>query len=142
MAVTSVEQNKAASRRALAELDKGNVGIMDEVCAPDVVVRFPGFPPLDIAGFKQFIKLFYSAFPDLVHEIKDMIGEGDKVARAGVFSGTHKGEFQGMPPTGKRIEVAFTAVDRFKDGKLVELNGLMDTMTMMRQLGAVPAEQA
>jgi predicted ester cyclase len=136
---SNTEHNKSQSRRALAELDKGNPGIMDEVCDPRVTVRFPGFPALDLSGFKQFITMFYSAFPDLTHEIKTMVAEGDLVVRAGIFRGTHKGEFQGLPATGKRIEVAFSAVDRFKDGKLLELNGLMDAMGMMQQLGAIPA---
>jgi steroid delta-isomerase-like uncharacterized protein len=141
--MASTEQNKANTRRALAELDKGNVAVMDGVCAPGFTVRFPGFPTLDLAGFKQFIKMFYAAFPDLAHEIKGMIAEGDKVVRTGVFRGTHKGEFQGMPATGKRIEVAFTSIDTFdKDGKLTAIDGMMDAMGMMQQLGAIPMAAA
>jgi predicted ester cyclase len=133
------EQNKALSRRALAEIDAGNIDFMDDVTAPGATFAFPGSPGLDLAGFKHFCRMFRSAFPDFVHEIKDMVAEGEKVVRIGVFLGTHKAEFLGVPATGKRVRMDFIGVDTFRDGKLVALHGSPDMLGLMQQIGAIPA---
>src|SRR6266850_1545662 len=85
------EKNKAQSRRALAEIDRGNFDIMDELSAPGATFDFPGGPKVDITGFKGFCAMFQAAFPDFVHDINDMVAEGEKVVRIGVFRGTHRG---------------------------------------------------
>ena len=75
------EKNKAQSRRALAEIDRGNFDIMDELSAPGATFDFPGGPKVDITGFKGFCAMFRAAFPDFVHDINDMVAEGEKVVR-------------------------------------------------------------
>lgn len=135
----TTEQHKALSRRALAEIDRGNMDIMDEVATRDAIFRFPGSPVLDMAGFKGFAQMFRSAFPDFRHDIESMVAEGDKVVRIGVFRGTHKGDFMGVPATGKRVEMWFIGVDTFREGKLSELQGLPDMMGLMQQISPVPA---
>jgi steroid delta-isomerase-like uncharacterized protein len=135
----STEENKALSRQWREEFDKGNWAVLDEFIAPNVVMHFAGSPePLDREAMEQMLKMFYSAFPDLHHTFEDQIAEGDKVVLRLTFRGTHQGEFQGIPPTGKEITVTAIVVDRIVDGKMVEHWSNMDNLSLMQQLGVIP----
>ena len=139
----TTEQNKAFARYAREELDKGNRDIIDEAYAPDVVLHFAGNPaPLNLAAMRQMLDMFYQAFPDLHHTFEDQIAEGDKVVTRATFHGTHQGTFQGIPATGKKIAVEATLIDRIVDGKFVEHWSNMDSMSLMQQLGVIPAPEA
>jgi predicted ester cyclase len=83
--------------------------------------------------------MFLAAFPDLQTIIEELIAEGDTVVRRGFFCGTHQGEFQGIPPTGKQVTVPMIAIERIVDGKVVEHRASPDIMGMMQQLGVIPA---
>lgn len=136
----STEENKAIVRPMLEELDKGNWAIFNELFAPDFVYHGPVSPkPLTREELEQIARMFYAAFPDWRHTIEDMIAEGDKVVTRFTLRGTHKGEFQGIPATGK--EIAFTAICIFRiaEGKIVEEWQEIDLIGLMRQLGAIPA---
>jgi predicted ester cyclase len=78
-------------------------------------------------------------FPDFKATIDDMIAEGDKGVIRQTWSGTQRGEFMGIPPTGKRVSFGVIDIIRIAGGKVVEHWGQMDTMSMMQQLGAIPA---
>ena len=138
----STEQNKALSRRLMEEVfNRGNISLVDELFAPDFVEHEelpPGIPP-GREAVKQFSTIFRSAFPDLKVTIDDIIAEGDKVVVRGTWSGTHKGEFMGIPPTGKSVSFEVIDTVRIAGGKFVEHWGLMDNMSMMQQLGVIPA---
>lgn len=139
----STEENKAISRQWREEFDKGNWAVLDEFIAPNVVMHFAGSPePLNREAMEQMLKMFYGAFPDLHHTFEDQIAEGDKVMLRLTFRGTHQGEFQGIPPTGKEIEFTAIVVDRIIDGKIVEHWSNMDNLSMMQQLGVIPAPEA
>jgi steroid delta-isomerase-like uncharacterized protein len=133
---------KNVLRRFYDEVSAGNLGVIDELVADDVVEHdtFPGMEP-NKEGVKQFFAMFRSAFPDLRMEPHEMLAEGDLVSARVTMTGTHQGEFMGMPPSGKRIEVEGIDIVRVRDGQATEHWGVTDTMTMMQQLGAVP-EQA
>ena len=138
----STEQNKALVRRLMEEVfDRGNISLIDELFAPDFVEHeeLPPGIPTDREGVKQLSLMLRSAFPDLKATIDDLLAEGDKVAARMTWRGTHKGEFMGIPPTGKSVSVGVIDVVRFAGDKFVEHWGLMDTASMMQQLGAVPA---
>lgn len=98
----------------------------------------PGLPP-GPEGLKVFLSVFFSAFPDGKVTVEDILAEGDRVAARAVFSGTHQGDFQGIPATGKKVAVPAIDLARFEDGKLVEHWGGPDLMSLMVQLGAIPA---
>ncbi len=133
------EQNKAVVRRVYEAFENGP-GAMDEVLAPDVVVHGPGAPgPMDREAFKQFRNAMYTGFPDLHHTIEDLIAEGDKVASRFTARGTHKGEFQGVPATGKQIVITGLNVNRVAGDKLAEQWHEFDGVGLMQQLGAIPA---
>jgi steroid delta-isomerase-like uncharacterized protein len=135
---TLQEQNKAISRRWRAECDKGNWAVIEEVISPSFVMHMPGSPPMNRDGVTQVLKMFYGAFPDLHHTFEEFVAEGDKVACRFTISGTHKGDFQDIPPTGKTVNVSASVVDRIVDGKIVEHWTLLDTMGLMQQLGVIP----
>ena len=132
------EENKAIERRVAEELNKGNVGVIDEFFAPDWVYHIAGMEPMGREAFKQLMKMVYSAFPDFHMAAEDMIAEGDKVVTRWTNSGTHQGEFMGIPPTGRQMSYASTLMVRFVDGKEVYAWEVMDRLTMLQQLGVVP----
>ena len=137
----STEQNKALVRQMVEEIfNRGNMSLADEFLAPDFVEReeLPLGIPRDREGVKQFSTILRSAFPDLKATIDDIIAEGDKVVIRQTWSGTHKGEFMGIPPTGKSVSVGVIDIMRIAGGKFVEHWGQMDSMGMMQQLGVIP----
>ena len=138
----STEQNKALVRQLVEEIfNRGNIGRADEFLAPDFVEReeLPPGIPRDREGVKQLTTMLRSAFPDFKATIDDIVAEGDKVVIRQTWSGTQKGEFMGMPPTGKSISFGVIDIIRAANGKFVEHWGVMDSMLMMQQLGAMPA---
>jgi predicted ester cyclase len=116
-------------RRVVDEvINEDNMGVLDELCSPGLAEEM-----------KRMIASFRSAFPDWREEIVELVAEGDTVAGRFKCSGTHQGEFQGEPPTGKRMEVDEVYFLRVEDGKFVDLWGLEDDLNRMRQLGLVPS---
>jgi predicted ester cyclase len=106
-------------------------------------MHFAGNPePINREAMEQMLKMFYTAFPDLHHTFEDQIAEGDKVTLRLTFRGTHQGEFQGIPPTGKEIAITAIVIDRIVDGKMVEHWSNMDSLSLMQQLGVIPAPEA
>lgn len=97
----------------------------------------PGLPP-GAQGLKMFLSMFFNAFPDSKVTIESMIVEGDMTATRLTYTGTHQGEFQGIPPTGKSIAIPAIDLARFKDGKLVDHWGGPDQLSLLVQLGMVP----
>jgi predicted SnoaL-like aldol condensation-catalyzing enzyme len=135
----STELNKALDRRYVEEvLNKGNVDVIDEIMAPAYVGHTPGLPLADRDADKGFISMVHAGFPDIQFRLEDQIAEGDDVVHRFTARGTHTGEFMGIPPTGKRAEITGINVNRFKDGKVVESWGILDTLSLMQQLGVIP----
>lgn len=137
--MTQQETNKSLSRRALAQIDQGVFALLEEHAAPDFRMYSGQQPPMDLAAFKGFCAMFSAAFPGFRHELEDLIAEGDKVVRAGTFYGTHKGEFMGVPASGKSVAMAFASVDAYQGGKLKSIRINADFMGLMQQIGAIPA---
>lgn len=137
----STEQNKAVVRQVVEEIfNRGNMSRADELLSPDFVEReeLPPGIPRDREGVKQLTIMMRSAFPDFKATIDDIVAEGDKVVVRQTWSGTHKGEFMGIPPTGKSVSFGVIDIIRIAGGKFVEHWGVMDSMGMMQQLGAIP----
>lgn len=134
----SAETNKAAIRRYIEEAwNKGNVGIIDELMAPDYKRYLTG-ATLDREGQKQRILGFRRAFPDIHLAIERMVGEGELVTFHLLMSGTHQGTFLGVPATGKQMKTIAIDIARFEDGKVVEQWGVTDLLAVMQQIGALP----
>lgn len=138
----SIEQNKALVRRMVEEIfNRGNIGRADEFLAPDFVEHeeLPPGMPSGREGVTQLTAMLRRAFPDFKATIDDMVAEGDKVVLRMTWRGTHKGEFMGVPPTGKSVSFGVIDIIRVAGGKLAEHWGQMDSMGLMQQLGAIPA---
>jgi predicted ester cyclase len=132
----SIEENKALVRSGLEEIvNKGNIDAVDKFFAVDGIDHTapPGSPP-GFAFMKQLNNMLFAAFPDIQVNIEDLIAEGDKVVCRFTANGTHKGEFMGMPPTGKRFTITEIRIYRIAGGKCVEHWGLVDRMGMTQQL--------
>jgi len=134
--VPTEEENKASFRRYLeGAWNQSNLEVVDEIFdryishQPDGSVLERG--PQDV---KRFVSEFRSAFPDLRLIIEEQIAEGDKVVSRGTIRGTHQGEFRGMAPTGKEMDIPGMAVFRFsEEGKVVESWDSYDQLSLMRQ---------
>lgn len=135
----SSTQNKALLRRLFEEGMNGrNLRVFDELIAPGYVNHdFPQTAPGN-EGFKQVVDQFFHAFPDLHVTLDEVFAEGDRVGSRGHFTGTHRGDFQGIPPTGRSVKVAFIDVWRVEGGRFVENWVQMDRLGLMQQLGVIP----
>ena len=136
--------NKAVIRRWIEEAwNSGNLEIADELYSRDFRAKSmeQGLPDLQGPGdIKASVRRFRSAFPDVHFEIDHLLAEGDKVVGAFTIEGTHLGELQGIPPTGKRVTLTAIDIWRFEDGKITErCTAVADVLSMLQQLGVLPA---
>ena len=136
----STEDNKALIRRGIEEVwNRKNVAIVDEIAAADYVSHNPAMTTHGLEQYKQLVTMYLAAFPDLHLTIEDQIAEGDKVVIRWTAHGTHKGNFMGIPPTGKEAVVTGITIDRFANGKSVEAWNNSDDLGLLQQLGVIPA---
>ena len=131
--------NAATLRRIFSLMDEKDFPSIRELLAPEFSAVFGGNPPMGVEEWAGMGQMFYAAFPDGTHTIYEIFEIGDRVFHRGSFSGTHTGEFMGIPPTGKKITITEMTLDRFDDGKLVEHRAEADMFGLMRQLGAIPS---
>jgi len=136
----STEENKAIARRGSEEVwNQGKLDVIDEIFATDYVNHRAGGPDIHgPEGYKQFFTMFRTAFPDIKFTIEDQIAEGDKVVTHVTFTGTHKGELMGIPPTGVQVTVTGIAISRIAGGKILECWVNSDDLGMWQQLGVIP----
>jgi steroid delta-isomerase-like uncharacterized protein len=133
------EQNKTIARRAFEEVQsRGNLALVDELVAGDYVGHTPLKEIHGPEGAKQFFSMLREAFPNMQVTVEDQIAEGDKVVTRWTGRGTHKGHFQGMPPTGRQMTMTGITIFRIAAGKLVEGWTNADMLGLMQQLGVVP----
>jgi predicted ester cyclase len=128
----SVQDNMAAVRDFIERgWNAGDESAFDEHFAADFA--YPG----GREGFKNMVLAARAAFPDLAMEVNDMLGSGDKVVTRFTIRGTHQGEFLGVAPTGRGIEIEGIAIDVMRDGRRVAGWGQWDRLDLLVQLGAV-----
>ena len=118
------EANKAIVRKLMEAINEGNLDVVDTLFTPELA-----------EPMKRSFIAFRSAFPDWRMEIAEMVAEGNTVVGRLRCSGTNQGEFKGVPPTGKRMEVDEVYFLRVENGKFVDFWGLEDDLARMRQLG-------
>jgi steroid delta-isomerase-like uncharacterized protein len=137
----STEENKRISWRLQEEVfGQGNLKSVDELLAPDYLSHAPGDPELSRGpeDIKQIVRAYHSAFPDINFTVEKQVAEGDMVVTRWIARGTHRGEFMGIPPSGRRIEVSGMSMDRISRGRIVENWNNWEALEMMRQIGAIP----
>jgi steroid delta-isomerase-like uncharacterized protein len=130
----TTEQNMELVQRYLAEADRGNHEILLDVMTEDVRVHF-GEAELDRDTCVATFKSFYAAFPDLSHEFQDLFATGDRVVLRAIDRGTHRGEFMGLPPTGRSVKFSVIAIFRFEEGRIAEVWEEVDMLGLLGQLG-------
>jgi len=119
--------------------DKWNLAIADDLFTADYCLHLSGVPaPADRNTTKQIVAMFSAAFPDLRHTVDEMIAEGDTVAARWIVEGTHRGDFQGIPATGRQVKLSGTTVHHLKEGKITETWLTVDNLDLLQQLGAIP----
>src|SRR5690349_13080541 len=131
--------NKALVRRFYEEIDKGNIGIVDELVAEDYIDHSP--PPIpDLPkgreGVKQAFRVFQQATPGY-HRIEDQIAEGDKVVTRLTSIGKHEGDLPGAPRTGNDMKMTSITIHRIENGKLKEKWSEKDMIALLTQLGVM-----
>ncbi len=138
----STATNKAIVRRYFEEvLNEQRHDLAEEFLADNIELHGSGLAPgLDVV--KQWFTMFAAAFPDGYTTIEDMVAEQDRVAARTTFNGTHHAELQGIPATGKTVNMPGIAIFRLDNGKITEGWLVNDNLSMMQQLGVIPGPQA
>jgi steroid delta-isomerase-like uncharacterized protein len=142
MSTAQETTDKATIRRSRDAMNTGNWELtsktIDEVFQPDVLIRTP--LPTQATGaqaIKEVFATLHRAFPDLHVTIDDLIEEGDKVVARQTVTGTHQGEYMGLPPTGKPVTYNEIFIVRFVNGRIAETWGVVDVLSQMKQLGVI-----
>ncbi len=139
--MTTVAANKALVVRFVEEFwSRGNLAAADELLAPDVIIHSPQVG--DITEFKAFCTMMRTAFPDWYSTPEELVAEEDRVVERWTGRGTQRGEFQGIPPTGRPVAVPGVVFYRIRDGKIVEFRGSFDMLSLLQQLGVSPMPAA
>ncbi|WP_280351350.1 ester cyclase [Nocardia abscessus] len=143
MSTARATSNIATFSRLHDAVNSGDVEVIaktiDEVVAPDLLFHAP--VPVDATGaqaLQQVWAVLLRAFPDIHVAVEDVIAEGDKVVFRNTVTGTHQGEYRGLPPTGKSVTYNEIFIVRFADGRIAEIWGVVDVFAQMRQLGIIP----
>jgi steroid delta-isomerase-like uncharacterized protein len=133
--------SKTIVRRFLSETIGGrDPNAADGILTPDYTLHMVGFPA-PVRGrdaWKGVIQNYFAAFPDLAVSTQEEIAEGDRVAIRYSWSGTHRGDFMGIPATQKRVSVSGMVVFRVTDDRVAEEWHLDDVLGLLQQLGAIP----
>jgi steroid delta-isomerase-like uncharacterized protein len=139
---SSSEANIELVRRMEEELfNRRNVAAVDEFLAPEYVLRTaPEGTPSGRDAVREYIAAYLAGFSDLRITIDELLASGDKVIGGFTFAGTHDGELFGIPATGRRISVRQIAIYRIQGDRVVEEWEVSDQLSLMQQIGAIPAE--
>jgi len=132
--------NKSIVRRMYEEVwNKRNLEVAKELISPSHAMQLIDLPDSGIGpeAYARNVVQYVRAFPDLKFKVLDMVAEGEKVVALWNISGTHKGEFRGIPPTGKKISVDGITISQLADGKIMDSYVSLDLWSMMQQLGAI-----
>jgi len=137
--VSEQEDNKAVFLRWIEAYNDRDTQAEADARAPGYIAHAPGgVGDLDSEAWLQFIASFTEAFPDIRLTVEDVLSVGDMLAARLTFRGTHRGEFQGIPPTGKEVAFSSIEINRMVDGKVEEHWFELDLLGLMQQLGALP----
>jgi len=139
---THTEDVRALVHRFINEVINGRDldRAMDELVAEDFIEQIPftGQGP-GRAGLADVLAGMFTGFPDLHWSVRDTLAEGDRVMAYSTWTGTHNGEFMGIPATGATVSVDAWTIDRYKNGQMTESRLIMDVAGLLVQLGVLPA---
>ena len=136
----SREGQKALVRGFVDEvISRGDLDLTDRLLASDYAYNAPGMEVRGPEGISQVFRTLRGAFPDWSETVEDLVAEGDRVVFRVTGRPTHRGEFMGIPPTGKRATVTGIVIFRLQDSRISEAWVNVDTLGMLQQLGVIPA---
>ena len=136
----TAEENKRIMERFTSEfLTTGDAALAEEFLSPDIVLHFAGQQQRGRDTYLAVVAANADTFEDLVWTVEEMVADGDAVAVRYTMTGTHRGEFAGIPPTGKAVVAQSMAFYRLADGQIVEERAQLDMLGILQQLGAAPA---
>jgi steroid delta-isomerase-like uncharacterized protein len=142
IAAPDTDTVRASAQRFTAEVLNGHDldGALTELVVEDFVEQnpLPGQGP-GRAGLRDVLAGMNAAFPDIHWQVQQMVVEGDHVATVSFWTGTHRGEFMGVPATGRSVRVEAWTLDRYRDDQLAESRIIMDVVGLLNQLGVIPA---
>jgi len=146
MSTAQATSNKATFRRLHDVVNTGDAELIsktiDDVVEPDVLIRTPVQEATGAQALKGVWTMLLRAFPDLHLTVEDLIAEGDKVVGRTTVTGTHQGEYMGVPPTGKSVTYNEIFIFRFVNGRIAETWGVVDVFSQLKQLGVIPAQRS
>jgi len=144
MSTAQETSNKATLRRFNEATNSGDVELIsktiDELVEPNALIHTP--LPIEATGAqlaKEVFGTLLRAYPDLHITVEDLIEDGDKIVSRNTVTGTHQGEYMGLPPTGRSVTYNEIFIVRFAGGRIVESWGVVDVFSQMKQLGVIPA---
>jgi len=118
-----------------------NLDVAGELISADFVMHDPNSVRNGIEAYKQFVREYRSAFPDLHFTIEDHVADDTTVATRWSCTGTHNGEIMGIPATGRRVQMTGVVFSKAVDGKFVESWSSWDALSLMQQLGVIPPRE-
>lgn len=140
---TTEARNMATVRRVHDEVNRGNVGVFDEVLSADYARHCQAMPPeaQEIRGaepLKAFVSEHLVAIPDWYDKVDLMFAAGDMVAYVTTGTGTHTGPLGPLPATGKEVRLVSVIIHRFEGAKIAETWISWDNVAFLSQLGLMP----
>ena len=134
----SIKENKALVHRVVELWNRRDMDAFFKLLAPEYVEHLPT-GDISLEQLKHYAPKFFAAFPDINITINDMVAEGDKVSALVNWKATHQGEYMGIPPTGKKIDIAVVMIIKIVGGRWVEFWNVTD-IRLAQQLGAIPKQ--
>lgn len=123
-------------------INGGNLAVVDELAHPGYVYRNPTEELRGAEAIKGLFAAYRAGFPDFHVRVDERVADGDRIVQAFTMTGTHRGEFMGIPATGNAIDVHGIVMSRFADGKIVEEWEVIDQLAFLEQLGVVDLPDA
>ena len=136
----NLEENKKFMNYFIQEvINNKNLDAADDIVAEDFIehIPFPGQEP-GRDGLKFVLRSMFTGFPDMIWTVHEQIAEGEKVVSRFTWTGTHKGDFMGIPPTNKTVEVWGVVIDVVRNKVFAESRIIMDSISLLQQLGVMP----
>jgi steroid delta-isomerase-like uncharacterized protein len=143
MTTLQATRNKAIFTRFIDAMnthdDEVISSTIDELFEPDALINTPlSIEATGAEKQKEVFRRLHRAFPDLHVTVEDLIAEADKVVGRNTVTGTHEGEYMGLQPTGKPVTYREIFIFRVTDGRIAETWGVVDVLSQLKQLGAIP----
>lgn len=135
--IEQLSENKRLVQRYFEEINRGNLEVLDDLCAPDIIhhTTHSAAPLTGLKAVKRLASAYQKAFPDLHYTLDTIVAEGPYVTIRWKASGTHRGTFQGIPPTGKVCAMSGMSINRLQDGQIAERWIVNDDLGILQEMG-------